>query len=90
MMIPITEWQHEYAQGITTQLREAGFRVEVDLRSERIGKKVAEAEVMKLPYMVVMGKRDLEAGLVSVRKRGEGDLGAMSVEDLIARLKSEL
>jgi len=90
MLLPITDGQKEYAEGVAAQLNAAGFRTEIDLRSERVGKKIAEAEVHKLPYMLVMGKRDVEAGAVSVRKRGEGDLGAMSVEDLIARLTSEL
>jgi threonyl-tRNA synthetase len=90
LLIPISDAQHEYAQGIASQLNAAGFRTEIDLRSERVGKKIAEAEVSKVPYMLVMGKRDVEANAVSVRKRGEGDLGAMSVEDLIARLTAEL
>lgn len=90
MLIPITDAQREYAEGIAARLNEAGFRSEIDTRSERVGKKIAEAEVQKVPYMLVMGKRDVEAGAVSVRKRGEGDLGAMGVDDLISRLQSEL
>jgi threonyl-tRNA synthetase len=90
ILIPISDAQHEYADGIAAQLNAAGFRTEIDKRSERVGKKIAEAEVSKAPYMLVMGKRDVEAEAVSVRKRGEGDLGAMSVDDLIVRLKAEL
>jgi len=90
LLIPISDFQHEYADGIAAQLNAAGFRTEIDRRSERVGKKIAEAEVSKVPYMLVMGKRDVEANAVSVRKRGEGDLGAMSVEDLVARLTREM
>lgn len=90
MLLPISDQQHEYAAGIAEQLKDAGFRVEVDYRSERVGKKVAEAEVQKVPYMLVMGRRDAEAGAVSVRKRGEGDLGAMPVAEFIEQLKAEM
>lgn len=89
MVIPITDGQKEYAEDVVARLKAKGFRVEMDLRSERVGKKIAEAEVQKVPYMLVMGKRDVEAGVVSVRKRSEGDLGAMTVDDLLARLESE-
>jgi threonyl-tRNA synthetase len=89
-LLPISDAQHEYAAGVAEQLRDAGFRVEVDARSERVGKKIAEAEVSKSPYMLIMGKRDVEAGAVSVRKRGEGDLGAVPIADFIDRLKAEV
>ena len=90
ILLPISEEQIDYAESIASQLRQAGFRVEMDRRSERVGKKIAEAEVQKIPYMIVMGRRDVEAGVVSVRKRHEGDLGAMTEQELIARLKTEL
>jgi threonyl-tRNA synthetase len=64
--------------------------VETDSRSERVGKKIAEAEVQKVPYMLIIGRRDQEAGVVSVRKRGEGDLGAMTLDDLLTRLQAEI
>jgi threonyl-tRNA synthetase len=89
MVLPISDAQAEYAEGVANRLKDAGFRVDVDARSERVGKKIAEAEVQKAPYMLIMGKRDVEAGVVSVRKRGEGDLGAMELEGVIARLTSE-
>lgn len=88
-LLPISDAQLPYAEMIAEQLKEAGFRVEVDSRSERVGKKIAEAEVQKTPYMLIMGKRDVEANVVSVRKRGEGDLGPMSVDELVSRVKSE-
>ena len=69
------------------QLRSEGFRVEVDSRNEKIGKKIREAQIEKVPYMVVVGDRDLENGTVSPRHRAAGDLGAMSFEDFEALLK---
>jgi threonyl-tRNA synthetase len=90
MVLPISDEQHAYAEGVKKQLAEAGFRAEIDKRSERLGKKIAEAEVHKAPYMLLMGRRDVEGGVVSVRKRGEGDLGAMTMEAILEKLKSEL
>jgi threonyl-tRNA synthetase len=90
MVMPIADAQADYARSVADRLSEAGYRVEVDSRSERVGKKIAEAEVQKLPYMLIVGRRDQEAGVVSVRKRGEGDLGAMPLEAFLARLAAEL
>ncbi len=90
MVMPIADAQADYARSVADRLSEAGYRVEVDSRSERVGKKIAEAEVHKLPYMLIVGRRDQEAGVVSVRKRGEGDLGAMPLEAFLARLAAEL
>ena len=90
MVLPIADAQADYAQSVAQRLTEAGYRVEVDSRSERVGKKIAEAEVQKLPYMLIVGRRDREAGVVSVRKRGEGDLGAMPLEAFLERLAAEL
>ena len=77
----------EYADQIAKQLDAAGFRVEVDSRNEKIGKKIREATLEKIPYMLVVGDRDMEAGTVSVRTRTGEDLGAMSLEDFTAKLK---
>jgi threonyl-tRNA synthetase len=90
ILLPIADRHKEYAETVVKQLKAAGIRVELDARNEKVGKKIAEAEVQKIPYMLVMGDRDAAAGNVSVRKRGEGDLGAVSVADLIARLKNEI
>ena len=68
-------------------LEAQGFRVEVDYRNEKIGKKIRDAQVEKVPYMVVVGDRDMENGTVSPRHRAAGDLGAMSFEDFEALLK---
>jgi threonyl-tRNA synthetase len=88
-ILPITDGQLEYAEAVAAQLRESGFRVDIDSRSERLGKKIAEAEVQKIPYLLIVGKRDVEAGVVSVRKRGEGDQGPMHIGDFVARLAAE-
>ena len=64
-----------------------GFRVEVDYRNEKIGKKIREAQLDKVPYMLVVGDRDMENGTVSPRHRADGDLGAMSFDEFAALLK---
>jgi len=89
ILLPIADRHHEYAAQVAERLKAEGFRVEVDARNEKVGKKIAEASTQKIPYMLVMGDRDAAAGNVSVRKRGEGDLGAMSVDDFIAKVKEE-
>ena len=69
--------------------REGGFRVEIDTSAEKLGAKIREATIMKVPYQVVVGPRDEAAGTVSVRSRVDGDLGAMKLADLVSRLQSE-
>ena len=64
-----------------------GFRVEVDYRNEKIGKKIREAQLEKVPYMVIVGDRDIENGTVSPRHRADGDLGAMSFDEFVALVK---
>ena len=85
-VLPITDRALEYADQIAKQLDAAGFRVEVDSRNEKIGKKIREATLEKIPYMLVVGDRDMEAGTVSVRTRTGEDLGAMTVADFTAML----
>jgi threonyl-tRNA synthetase len=89
VVLPIADRHREYAEGVATKLRDAGFRVDVDARNEKVGKKVAEASVQKIPYMLVVGDRDAAAGNVSVRARGSIDLGALPFDDFLARLKAE-
>lgn len=90
ILLPIADAQLDYAQKIASAMQSHGFRVQIDGRSERVGKKIAEAETQKTPYMLVMGKRDVEAGVISVRKRGVGDLGAMKLDTLIETLTEEI
>ncbi len=86
-VLPVTDRAAEYAAQIARSLDAQKFRVEVDGRNEKIGKKIREAQLEKIPYMLVVGDRDMEAGTVSVRHRAEGDLGAMSLEDFTAMLR---
>lgn len=86
-MLPVTDRAAEYAKEIAAKLDAQGFRVEVDGRNEKIGKKIREAQLEKIPYMLVVGDRDMEAGTVSVRHRAEGDLGAMSLEEFAKMLR---
>ncbi|MDP2858275.1 MAG: threonine--tRNA ligase [Bacillota bacterium] len=89
-VLPITDKQHEYARKIVSALKEDGFRVELDDRNEKIGYKIREAEVQKIPYMLVVGSKEAESGLVAVRKRRKGDAGAMTVEKFATDLKVEV
>ena len=85
--LPVTDRAADYCAEKAKALEAMGFRVEVDYRNEKIGKKIREAQLDKIPYMLVVGDRDMENGTVSPRHRAEGDLGAMSFEDFTALLK---
>ena len=85
--LPVTDRAGDYCAEQARKLEDLGFRVEVDYRNEKIGKKIREAQMDKVPYMVVVGDRDMENSTVSPRHRADGDLGAMSMEDFIALLK---
>ena len=88
-VLPVSDKALAYAEKVRAALREAGFRVDVDSSAEKLGAKIREATLMKIPYQVVVGPRDEAAGTVSVRSRAEGDLGAMAIADLVSRLKVE-
>jgi threonyl-tRNA synthetase len=90
MVIPIADRHLEYAESVKVQLESQGFRAEVDGRSERMNLKIRNAQLQKIPYMLVVGDREQEAGAVAVRTREGGDLGAMAVGELLARLAEEL
>ena len=85
--LPITDRAADYCAQQADQLRQQGFRVEVDSRNEKIGKKIREATLEKIPFMLVVGDRDMEAGTVSVRTRTGEDLGAMTLADFSAKLR---
>ena len=89
-LLPVTDRAMDYAKNVAAQLDSQGFRVEVDGRNEKIGKKIREATLEKIPYMLVVGDRDMENQTVSVRLRTGEDLGAMSVADFAARLKQDV
>ena len=90
ILIPIADRHVEYAQSVADQLREAGLRIELDDRSERMNAKIRDAQVQKVPYMLVMGDREIEAGQVSVRLRSEENLGPMSIEGFLERAKTDI
>ena len=89
-VLPITDRAHDYAQEIVDRLRDAGIRAESDYRSEKLGYKIREAQIQKIPYMLVVGDRDMENQTVSVRTRAGVDLGAMSVDDFRAKCRAEI
>ncbi len=84
--LPVTDRAADYCADAAKALEAQGFRVEVDYRNEKIGKKIRDAQMEKVPYMVVVGDRDMENGTVSPRHRADGDLGAMSMADFAAML----
>ena len=85
-LLPVTDRAMDYAKNVAAQLDSQGFRVEVDGRNEKIGKKIREATLEKIPFMLVVGDRDMENGTVSVRTRKGEDLGAMTLADFSAKL----
>ena len=80
-VLPITDRVNEYADGLARELREAGFRVEANLRSEKIGAKIRDAQLQKVPFMLVLGDREMEQQTVAVRERARGDIGVMSIAE---------
>ena len=87
---PISDKAMEYAKKVQAALREKGLRVDIDISAEKLGAKIRSATLQKVPYQVVVGPRDEAAGTVSVRSRTAGDLGAMTVDELIGKLAGEL
>ena len=82
-IMPIADRHHEAANALVEKLAAAGLRVSADCRSEKLGYKLREAQLEKIPYMLVMGDKEIEEGTVGVRKRGEGDIGAMSIDEFL-------
>ena len=89
-ILPILEKHHPYALDVEKRLKEMGVRAETDMRNEKIGYKIREAQLEKAPYMLVIGDRELESGQVAVRSRKEGDLGSMDAEAFIERITKEI
>jgi threonyl-tRNA synthetase len=85
----LTEKQLDYARSVADQLKTQDFRVTVDERSEKVGAKIRLAQMEKVPYMLILGPKEVEQGAVSVRSRASGDQGAMSLDSLIQKLKAE-
>lgn len=89
-ILPISDKFEDYARSVEEKLKKAGFRVEYDSRNEKIGYKIREAQLQKVPYMLVIGEKEQESGNVSVRSRDEGELGAIKLDDLIPKLNEEV
>mgnify|MGYP002551663531 CR=1 FL=1 len=89
-VLPITDRAHDYAADLVAKLSAVGIRAEADQRSEKLGYKIREAQMQKIPYMLVVGDRDMENGTVSVRTRSGSDLGAMSLSDFTAKCLQEI
>jgi threonyl-tRNA synthetase len=89
-VMPVSERFREYGERVESELRSQGFRVSGDYRPEKIGYKIREAQLEKIPYMLVVGEKEQSAGTVSVRDRVDGDLGAMSIAELVKRLGEEV
>ncbi len=90
VILPISERHHSYALGLKDQLEKAGLRVECDLRNEKIGYKIREAQLQQTPYMLVVGDKEVESASISPRHRKDGDLGAMNVEEFIRKTAEEI
>ena len=89
-ILPISDAQLEYAREIEKEYRKAGIRIEVDDRNEKIGYKIREAQLQKIPYMLVVGGKEEENEAVSVRSRFKGDEGQMKLDDFLAAIKEEI
>ena len=89
-VIPIAERHKEYAERVEAQLAEAGIRGHADLRNERMNAKIRDAQLQKVPYMLIVGDREVEANAAAVRLRSGEDLGAVAVADVVTRITAEI
>lgn len=89
-VIPVTERSHEYAQQVCEQLKSEDFRVKLDQRNEKVGYKIREAQVKKIPYMLIVGDREVESGQVAVRHREQGDLGPDDLGSFVDKTRKEV
>ena len=89
-LMPIADRHNEFTEKVAAELKKFGIRADIDSRSEKIGFKIREAQLQKVPYMLVIGDKEVETGNVSIRCRKRGDIGAMSVEDFCAMVKKEI
>ncbi|CQR55744.1 threonine--tRNA ligase [Paenibacillus riograndensis] len=88
-LLPVSSHYADYAFQVKKELQDAGIRVELDLRNEKLGYKIREAQLEKVPYMLVLGEQEQNSGAISVRKRGSGDAGAMSIAEFVRQIVSE-
>jgi threonyl-tRNA synthetase len=89
-ILTIVEKHHEYALNVQKRLQERDIRVEIDLRNEKIGYKIREAQLEKVPYMLIIGDKEMENDAIAIRSRKEGDLGQMTVDSFINKIINEV
>ncbi len=89
-VLPITERQHGYARQVVAELEKQDIRVDSDFRSEKIGYKIREGQLQKIPYLIILGDKEIEAGTVAVRHRKQGDLGAMALDEFSSKIRREI
>lgn len=89
-VLPVSEKSHEYASKVYEELKGAGLRCEIDRRDEKIGYKIREAQLMKIPYMIIVGENESVNGTISVRSRDKGDLGSSKISEFVAEIKEEI
>ena len=89
-ILPITDKQLDYAKGVYNKLLEKGIRVELDSRQEKVGYKIREAQMEKVPYMLIVGDKEIEANAVGVRTRKDGDIGQLQVDEFISKIEDEV
>ena len=88
-ILPISEKQHEYAKKLEQEILKKGIRAKLDDRNEKIGYKIREAQLEKIPYMLIVGQKEVDEDSVSVRSRKDGDLGSMKIDEFIIKVKEE-
>lgn len=89
-ILPITEKQNKWAEEVSKELKANGLRVELDNNNETLGKKIRQAEMQKVPYLLIIGDKEVVAKSVAIRKRGEGDLGQLKLDKFIENVKREI
>ena len=89
-ILPISDKFMEYAENVLNKLKNADIRAEIDDRSEKIGKKIRDAELAKIPFMLVIGEREMNEEKISVRRQGKGDLGSKNLDEFIEIVKEEI
>jgi threonyl-tRNA synthetase len=89
-ILPISDKFGDYAKTILEKLKKADIRAEIDDRSEKIGKKIRDTELLRVPYMLVVGEKEMNEDKVSVRRQGKGDLGSKGVDEFVAEITAEV
>jgi threonyl-tRNA synthetase len=90
IILPISEKYEEYAKKLSDELKNSDIRGLIDFRDEKIGRKIRDAEIKKIPYMLIVGEKEAAEGTVSVRKHGQGDLGSLTIEQFKEQLIKEI